>query len=95
LIVPETESLKKYLSVEEIDNNMLLEITKRDDINDLFKTEIKARVNLKKGFNNHQLVKDFVLLSDDFEVGVELTNTMKKRRSIIIGKNEDKVNNFE
>ena len=55
-------------------------------MNDFYKKEIKSKVNSSRGFLFHELIKDFSLLPNDFEVGVELTNTMKKKRNVIIEK---------
>ncbi len=60
-----------------------------DDIAKYLKDEIKKIINTKSGFRIHELIKNIIVLKNDFEVGKELTNTMKKKRNYIIEKYKD------
>ncbi|HQH30611.1 MAG TPA: long-chain fatty acid--CoA ligase [Spirochaetota bacterium] len=86
LIVPNVDNLKKVFKFDEKAPGILSEILKQAEVNDFYKKEIKSKVNSSRGFLFHELIKDFSLLPNDFEVGVELTNTMKKKRNVIIEK---------
>ncbi|MBN2546699.1 MAG: AMP-binding protein [Spirochaetes bacterium] len=57
-----------------------------DDNAKFLKNEIKKIINTKNGFRIHELIKNVIVLKDDFEQGRELTNTMKKKRNYILGK---------
>ncbi|MCG8569448.1 MAG: AMP-binding protein [Spirochaetes bacterium] len=84
LIVPNLDALKVILGNDW--KSEYSELLKSKDIYQLFKKEIKSRINLEKGFKINELIHDFVLLEDDFTIGEELTNTMKKRRGVIFSK---------
>ncbi|MBP7551968.1 MAG: long-chain fatty acid--CoA ligase [Spirochaetes bacterium] len=86
LIVPNVDNLKKVFKFDEKAPGILSEILKQAEVNDFYKKEIKSKINSSKGFLFHELIKDFSLLPNDFEVGVELTNTMKKKRNVIMEK---------
>ena len=62
------------------DDRILLET---QQIKSLFRREIKDLISLKNGFRAVEYVSSFKLLPREFEVGRELTQTLKMRRSII------------
>ena len=83
LIVPNFELLEQKASDLEIpymDTDELLNIP---EITDIIDNEIKSRINNKNGFKHFEKIFKFKLLVKPFEVGKELTQTMKLRRSVI------------
>jgi len=49
-------------------------------IRELYRKEIIRLVNNKAGFKDYELVREFRFLSEPFEVGRELTATLKLKR---------------
>ena len=52
----------------------------------IIKTEIKSRISAKTGFKSFERVSAFKLLDKPFEVGDELTQTMKVKRNVVFDK---------
>lgn len=83
LVVPEMEELEKlaiekritYLEREELVNNPF--------IHELIKEEIKSLVNAKAGFKAFEQIFRFKILAKEFEVGVEMTQSLKIRRNVV------------
>ncbi len=94
LIIPDFDNLKSIIKKYSLEKLSIIEIINNNEIVSEFKKEIKSFVNLKKGFLNHELIKDFYLSECDFEVGVELTNTMKKKRKVIEAKYGEIISNL-
>lgn len=92
LIIPETEAIEKlaiekgisYLEKEELINNPFIQ--------ELVNNEIQELVNAKTGFKAFERIFRFKLLPKEFEVGVELTQSLKIKRNVVarIYKNEIK-----
>ena len=92
LIVPDVEELEKlaiekgisYLEKEELSTNPF--------IIELISKEIQELVNAKTGFKAFERIFRFKLMPKEFEVGVEMTHSLKLRRNVIekIYKNEIK-----
>ncbi len=87
LIVPAKEAVQKYAEA----NKISLPAEMRDwpinaDIQKLFKAEIKDRVSEKAGFKNFEKVSTFAVISDEFKIGDELTQTLKVRRNVVFDK---------
>ncbi len=90
LIVPDIEVIENlaiekgisYLEKEELFSNPFIE--------ELMNNEIKSLVNAKTGFKAFERIFRFKLLPKEFEVGVEMTHSLKLRRNVItkIYKNE-------
>ena len=92
LVVPNVEELEKlaiekgitYLEKEELINIPFIQ--------ELMNTEIQGLVCAKTGFKTFERVFRFRLLPKEFEVGRELTQSLKLRRNVIekLYKNEIK-----
>ena len=83
LIVPNFELLEQKASELEIPYMDRDELLSSAELNELIENEIKTRVNEKNGFRHFEKIFRFKLLGEAFEVGKELTQTMKLRRSVI------------
>lgn len=83
LIVPNFEILEQKAAELEIPYMDRDELLSAAEINDLIENEIKTRITEKNGFRHFEKIFRFKLLSSPFEVGKELTQTMKLRRSVI------------
>ncbi|WP_319562301.1 AMP-binding protein [Marispirochaeta sp.] len=83
LIVPNKEALEqeaKNRGIVYVDADELLE---DPEISDIMHDEIQALVNSSRGFKHFERIFRFKLLSRPFEVGRELTQTMKIRRNVV------------
>ena len=83
LIVPSEEYLETYVmerSISYIDKRDLLE---NIEVQEMFHTEIQRLISAKNGFKPFERVFRFCLLTEPFEVGKELTHTLKVRRNIV------------
>ncbi len=83
LIVPNFELIEQKASELEIPYMDRDELLSSAEINELIENEIKMRITAKNGFRHFEKIFRFKLLSSPFEVGKELTQTMKLRRSVI------------
>ena len=83
LIVPEfskVEEMAKDKNISYIDKEELLSVP---EIQEQFHDEIQKLVNPKAGFKPFERIFRFYLLPAEFEVGRELTHTLKLKRNVI------------
>ncbi len=83
LIVPDFEELTSYAKSEHISFSGTEDLIEDPQIKNLFRGEIKALISPKHGFRNVEYISNFTLLPKEFEVGRELTHTLKMRRNLI------------
>lgn len=83
LVNLDKENLKEYLTQlgEQIidDHDML---TRESTIN-LINQEVQSIINTKNGFKSYERIGKVAIIEKDFEIGTELTKTIKLRRSVI------------
>jgi long-chain acyl-CoA synthetase len=80
LIVPDMNKLEEYavkMGINYVQNEELLS---NPEIEEYIHDEIQSLVNTRNGFKHFECIYRFTLLSSQFEVGRELTHTMKIRR---------------
>ncbi|MDX9801967.1 MAG: AMP-binding protein [Spirochaetia bacterium] len=83
LIVPNMELMELKAAELEIPYMDIADLLSSSEINNLIEQELKERINVKNGFKHFEKIFRFKLLSKPFEVGKELTQTLKLRRSVI------------
>ncbi len=83
LIVPNFELLKQLPVEPGIKNGDRKEIITNPGINTFFHNIIKSRISAKTGFKNFERIFRFKLLPQAFQIGAELTHTLKIRRQKI------------
>jgi long-chain acyl-CoA synthetase len=83
LIVPDFEELTSYAGSAHISFSKSEDLIEDPQIKNLFREEIKALISPKHGFRNVEYISNFTLLPKEFEVGRELTHTLKMRRNLI------------
>lgn len=83
LIVPEMERLKEVAQEKGISWVQQEELLSNPEIQEFIHNEIQAQVNPRNGFKHFECIYRFTLLPKPFEVGRELTHTMKIRRSVV------------
>lgn len=84
LIVPDLEMLKNYCLKQTIafDEQNIVETLRQEKIYEFYKQEIASYISLKNGFSHHERIYDFRFAAH-FEVGRELTITLKPKRAVI------------
>lgn len=82
LIVPNLEALNKFCEKNKIPwrEKHIPVVLENPAIQELFRNEIRRFVSSKTGFKNYELIREFRFLSEAFEVGRELTATLKLKR---------------
>ena len=83
LIVPNAELVEQTAKEMEIPYMDYEELLASPEINEIIEKEIRDRVSPKSGFKHFENIFRFKLLPRPFEVGKELTQTLKLRRSVI------------
>lgn len=88
LIVPEFENVANFLKHKHINidfskSGAKKQIIENEHVKNLIKHEIHHLISTKNGFKRYELIGGFKLLENEFEEGVELTQTLKLKRQII------------
>lgn len=83
LVVPNMELLEEYAVEQHISYIEAEELLEHEEIQELIREEILALVNQKTGFKLYEQVFRTTLLARPFEVGKELTPSLKLRRNVI------------
>lgn len=83
LIVPNDEKLTEFAKESGIQYIETDELVEHPEVQDRVRQEIQGLVNTKRGFKMFEQVFRFRLLTKHFEVGRELTHTLKIRRDIV------------
>ena len=83
LVYPNEEKMLQFAQEREIEFVDQEELREDQQFRALINREIQDRVNSKAGFKAFEQVFRFQLLSQSFEVGEELTQTMKIKRSVV------------
>lgn len=92
LIVPAFEKLEEFASENEIKYENLSDLFNDSKIITLYKNIIKEQISEKNGFRAFEKVKNFALLEKTFDVGDELTQTLKMKRNVIMDRYIDIIN---
>jgi len=95
LVVPDFEELKEHMQKN---FNKVLEniesIFEDKNITTKIKNDINKLLNNKNGFKPFEKLQNIHFLKEEFKVGDELTNTMKKKRHVIEKKYKEIINKF-
>ncbi|MFW5689420.1 MAG: AMP-dependent synthetase/ligase [Spirochaetota bacterium] len=83
LIVPNDDALQAYLDEQGIQYVEREEALENPQVQERFRDEINGLVSPKTGFKSFERIFRFRLMPNHFEVGRELTHTLKIRRSIV------------
>jgi len=83
LIVPNLDKLESFAAQKEIAYVAREDLLFIPEIQEQIHDEIQSLVNPKKGFKTFERIFRFKLLPKKFEVGRELTQTMKIRRNVV------------
>ncbi|MFO8065065.1 MAG: AMP-dependent synthetase/ligase [Spirochaetota bacterium] len=83
LIVPNPEKTDEFARENRVEYIDYEELIEHPEFQERIRMEIDELVNAKNGFKLFEHVYRFKLLSKPFEVGEELTNTMKIKRPVV------------
>jgi long-chain acyl-CoA synthetase len=95
LIVPDLEELSEYVSKKF--NKVVSDVqTIFEDkkVSNEIKKDMNKILNNKNGFKSFEKLQNVHFLEEEFKVGVELTNTMKKKRHVIERKYKEIIDRF-
>jgi len=84
LIIPDREYLERYCKQMSIPypHKDIKKILDNTQIKDLYKDEVRKRINTENGFKKYEIIRDFILLCNPFQIGRELTATNKVKRRV-------------
>ena len=85
LVIPSLENLEQYATSFNIPYLAKEDLVDTPEITELLEEEIESVVNIRKGFKRFERIFRFKVLGNPFEVGRELTHTLKMRRNVISG----------
>jgi long-chain acyl-CoA synthetase len=83
LVVPNEEALGKWAKKEGIGYKGITELLDNAQAIALISGEITSRVNAERGFRIFERIQRFKMIPKHFEVGVELSITLKMKRNVI------------
>jgi long-chain acyl-CoA synthetase len=83
LIVPNTEEVEKFAEKNEITYVEKEDLLESPQIGELISSEVNSRVNAKRGFREFERVFRIKMIPRHFEVGVELTASLKVKRDVV------------
>lgn len=86
LIVPQKDNLEEFARSKEINYKDFDDLCKNQIIIDDFAKVIKNKINFANGFKSFEKITCFALLSTPFEVGKEMTLSLKMKRNVIMDK---------
>ena len=90
LIIPDIENLAKHFGIEKIDENFDYKgFLKRQDVINFYRDIIANTINIKNGFKRYEIIGNFKFIEKDFEIGNELTYTLKIKRNVVEEKYKD------
>ena len=84
LIVPDFEKLKEYIQEQygEVVSN-LEQLLEHKSLTNRLKSKMNELLQPKEGFKPFEKLQNIHFLDEEFKPGVELTNTLKKKRHVI------------
>ncbi len=95
LVVPDFDELKEYVSknFNKVATNMESVLEDKNIVNKI-KNDMNKLLNNKADFKPFEKLQNIHFLKEDFEIGTELTNTLKKKRHVIEQKYKEIINKF-
>lgn len=85
LVIPAADNLEQYIKDTGLKGlNTPEKISVSPEIKNFLLSEIKERINIKKGFKIYELINRIKILPKPFEIGKEMTHTLKLKKSVIM-----------
>lgn len=92
IVVPNQENLKKLAKDLNLPTDNYEALCAAEEINTYLISKIRAKVNVKNGFKAYESIKYIAVVTKPFEVGDELTSSLKMKRNYIADKYADIIN---
>ncbi len=83
LIVPAFDMLNDFAREHGFNEVPVEDLANVPEVNDLYARLIREQISPAKGFRSCELIGGFVLLTQPFRIGVEMTTTLKIRRNVV------------
>lgn len=94
LIVPKEDNLTQWANNNNITHDSYDDLCKNKAVTTLFTHIIKEKINVKNGFKSIDNIKYIAILSKQFEIGDELTRSLKMKRNVIMEKYDKVIKNM-
>lgn len=86
VIIPAEEYLMEFADKAGIEYKDFQDLCDNPNIENEFKERIKEKINTKNGFRDYERITFIKLIPEPFEIGKELTHSLKMKRNIIADK---------
>ena len=83
LIIPNQEKVEKAAEENSISYLQYEDLVASPEIQEILNDEVQGLINNKTGFKNFERIFRSTLLASHFEVGKELTQTLKVKREVV------------
>ena len=91
LVVPNVETVAPYAAEHGVAGDDLATLAASSEVQSLIQDEVQSRVNAKNGFKSFERIARIAVLDRPFDVGDQLTHTLKMRRHVIAAQNEQRI----
>ena len=91
LVVPNAETVAPYAAEHGVSGSGLAALAASPEVQRLVQEEVQSRVNARNGFKSFERIARIALLDQPFEVGDQLTHTLKMRRHVIAAQYEQRI----
>lgn len=91
IVAPDEENLCAFAAEKGIKFSNFEELCGNSEINDMIHSIMKEKISVKNGFKSHENIKYIKLLTKQFEIGDELTRSLKMKRNVISEKYEKEI----
>ena len=91
LVVPNLETVAPYAAARGVAGDDLATLAASSEVQSLIQDEVQSRVNARNGFKSFERIARIAVLDRPFDVGDQLTHTLKMRRHVIAAQNEQRI----
>ena len=91
LVVPNVETVAPWAAARGVDGDDLATLAASSEVQSLIQDEVQSRVNARNGFKSFERIARIAVLDQPFDVGDQLTHTLKMRRHVISAQNEQRI----
>ncbi len=92
LVIPDEEAIIQYAKNSGLSCSTMQDICNNQVIIDAIHSIIKERITVKNGFKPYENIKYIKLIPKQFEIGAELTRSLKMKRNVITELYEKEIN---
>lgn len=83
LIIPNKEKVESTAAEREISFSNYELLAKSREVQEIINAEIQSLINSRNGFKTYERIFRFAVLPDPFEIGKEMTQTLKVKRNVV------------